>query len=160
MAIKTPHVDAVIVGFGWTGAILRKELTEAGLNVVALERGEYRNTHPEGAYPNTIDGLTHNIRKKLFLDLSKTTVSIRHGVNDTALPYRQLAAFLPGVDCIDSVTVATIKMSIRGPDHVREPLSLARHGFDGCEIILSPVRSGRVVSSGSVRPAMAVRHCT
>lgn len=76
-AEKKPHVDAVIVGFGWTGAILAKELTEAGLNVVALERGEYRDTYPDGAYPNTIDELTYNIRKKLFLDLSKTTVSIR-----------------------------------------------------------------------------------
>ena len=85
----------MIVGF-WTGAILAKELTEAGLNVVALERGEYRDTYPDGAYPNTIDELTYNIRKKLFLDLSKTTVSIRHGLQDTALPYRQLAAFLPG----------------------------------------------------------------
>lgn len=28
MAIKKPHVDAVVVGFGWTGAILSKELTE------------------------------------------------------------------------------------------------------------------------------------
>ncbi|KVC94584.1 GMC family oxidoreductase [Burkholderia ubonensis] len=95
-AEKKPHVDAVIVGFGWTGAILAKELTEAGLKVVALERGEYRDTYPDGAYPNTIDELTYNVRKKLFLDLSKTTVSIRHGVQDTALPYRQLAAFLPG----------------------------------------------------------------
>ncbi|MFM0154082.1 GMC family oxidoreductase [Paraburkholderia sediminicola] len=91
-----PHVDAVIIGFGWTGAILAKELTEAGLKVVALERGEYRDTYPDGAYPNTIDELTYNVRKKLFLDLSKTTVSIRHNVGETALPYRQLAAFLPG----------------------------------------------------------------
>jgi len=75
--INKPHVDAVVVGFGWTGAILAKELTEAGLNVVALERGEYRDTYPDGAYPNTIDELTYNTRKKLFLDLSKTTVSIR-----------------------------------------------------------------------------------
>jgi gluconate 2-dehydrogenase alpha chain len=91
-----PHVDAVIVGFGWTGAILAKELIEAGLKVLALERGGYRDTYPDGAYPNTIDELTYNIRKKLFLDLSKTTVSIRHTPSDTALPYRQLAAFLPG----------------------------------------------------------------
>ena len=73
-ADKKPHVDAVIVGFGWTGAILAKELTEAGLKVVALERGEYRDTYPDGAYPNTIDELTYSVRKKLFLDFSKTTV--------------------------------------------------------------------------------------
>jgi gluconate 2-dehydrogenase alpha chain len=39
-----PHTDAVIVGFGWTGAIMAKELTEAGLKVVALERGAFRDT--------------------------------------------------------------------------------------------------------------------
>jgi len=77
-AQKKPHVDAVIVGFGWTGAILAKELTQAGLKVVALERGEYRDTYPDGAYPNTIDELTYSVRKKLFNDLSKNTVSIRH----------------------------------------------------------------------------------
>ena len=39
MATKLKEVDAVIVGLGWTGGILAKELTEAGLKVVALERG-------------------------------------------------------------------------------------------------------------------------
>ncbi|MBK4522695.1 GMC family oxidoreductase, partial [Enterobacter hormaechei] len=73
-----------------------KELTEAGLNVVSLERGENRDTYPDGAYPNTLDELTYNTRGKLFQNLSKSTVSIRHGINDTALPYRQLSAFLPG----------------------------------------------------------------
>lgn len=48
-------VDAVVVGFGWTGAIMAKELTEAGLRVVALERGPQRDTYPDGAYPQTID---------------------------------------------------------------------------------------------------------
>ena len=38
MATKLKEVDAVIVGLGWTGGILAKELTEAGLKVVALER--------------------------------------------------------------------------------------------------------------------------
>ena len=49
-----PHVDAVIIGSGWTRAIMAKELTEAGLNVVALERGEYRDTYPDGAYPKPL----------------------------------------------------------------------------------------------------------
>ena len=96
MATTLKPVDAVVVGFGWTGAILAKELTEAGLNVVALERGENRDTYPDGAYPNTLDELTYNTRGKLFQNLSRAPVSIRHGINDTALPYRQLSAFLPG----------------------------------------------------------------
>ena len=89
-------VDAVIVGFGWVGAIMAKELTEAGLNVVALERGPMRDTYPDGSYPQVIDELTYNIRRKLFQDLSKSTVTIRHNSSQTAVPYRQLAAFLPG----------------------------------------------------------------
>ena len=51
MAIVKPKVDAVIVGMGWTGAIMAKELTDAGLRVVALERGPDRDTQPDFAYP-------------------------------------------------------------------------------------------------------------
>ena len=77
MATVMKKVDAVIVGFGWVGAIMAKELTEAGLNVVALERGPMRDTYPDGSYPQVIDELTYNIRRKLFQDLSKSTVTIR-----------------------------------------------------------------------------------
>ena len=35
--IKKPPVDVVIVGFGWTGAIMGMELTESGLSVLALD---------------------------------------------------------------------------------------------------------------------------
>ena len=94
--ITMKHTDAVVIGFGWTGAIMAKELTEAGLKVVALERGPNRDTYPEGAYPSSIDELTHNSRSELFQRLAKTTLSLRYTSNDDAVPYRQLAAFLPG----------------------------------------------------------------
>jgi gluconate 2-dehydrogenase alpha chain len=42
MAKILKEVDVVLVGLGWTGGILAKELTEAGLKVVALERGGMR----------------------------------------------------------------------------------------------------------------------
>ncbi|WP_347556921.1 GMC family oxidoreductase [Robbsia sp. KACC 23696] len=97
MADKTMQaVDAVIVGFGWTGAIMAKELTEAGLNVVALERGEYRDTYPDGAYPKTIDELTYLQRFKLFQNLNKSSFTFRQKMADTAIPYRQMALFKPG----------------------------------------------------------------
>lgn len=96
MSKTMKKVDAVIVGFGWAGSIMAKELSEAGLNVVALERGPSRDTYPDGAYPQVVDELTYNIRKKLFQDLSKSTVTIRHNTTQTAMPYRQLNAFLPG----------------------------------------------------------------
>jgi gluconate 2-dehydrogenase alpha chain len=91
-----PEVDVAIVGFGWTGAIMAKELTEAGLRVVALERGAYRDTYPDGAYPNTIDELTYLQRWKLFQNMSASSFTFRHKVGDTALPYRQIGAFKPG----------------------------------------------------------------
>jgi len=47
------EVDVVIVGLGWTGGILSKELTEAGLKVVALERGAMRTTANDFAVPTT-----------------------------------------------------------------------------------------------------------
>ena len=94
--IRMKPVDAVIVGFGWTGAIMAKELTEAGLHVVALERGAYRDTYPDGAYPKTLDELTYLQRWKLFQDMSKTSVTFRHAGSDNALPYRQIGAFKPG----------------------------------------------------------------
>src|SRR6516225_5963491 len=34
----------VIVGLGWTGSILAHELAATGLNVVAIERGPWRDT--------------------------------------------------------------------------------------------------------------------
>src|SRR5664280_2035015 len=94
--INKPQVDAVLVGFGWTGAIMGMELTEAGLNVVALERGENRNTYPDFAYPRIADELTYGIRHKLFQNLSRETLTIRHSPGDRAMPYRQLGSFLPG----------------------------------------------------------------
>ena len=44
MARKLPPKDVVIIGLGWTGSILAYELTKAGLDVVAIERGPWRDT--------------------------------------------------------------------------------------------------------------------
>ena len=35
---RKPEVDAVLVGFGWTGAIMGMELTESGLKVLGRVR--------------------------------------------------------------------------------------------------------------------------
>ncbi|MCR6719473.1 MAG: hypothetical protein NVV59_04090 [Chitinophagaceae bacterium] len=52
MARKLPPVDVVLVGFGWTGAILAQELTEDGLEVLAIERGGWRDTPSH--FPTTV----------------------------------------------------------------------------------------------------------
>ncbi|NDJ56338.1 GMC family oxidoreductase [Enterobacteriaceae bacterium 4M9] len=96
MSIKKDAVDIVIVGFGWTGSLMARELAETGLNIVALERGEARDTWPDFAYPRIADELTYGIRLKLFQNPSKETVTVRHTQSDTALPYRRFGSFLPG----------------------------------------------------------------
>ncbi|GAA4484143.1 GMC family oxidoreductase [Gluconacetobacter asukensis] len=88
--------DAIVIGAGWAGSILAKELTEAGLSVTVLERGDDRATAVEGDYPSSIDELRGAIRHRLFQNLSQTTVTIRNTVGQVAVPYRRLAAFLPG----------------------------------------------------------------
>ena len=93
--VTKPQVDAVLVGFGWTGAIMGMELTEAGLKVVALERGPPRDTAPDFAYPRIADELTYGIRHAFAQNLARETVTIRHSRSDRALPYRQLGSFLP-----------------------------------------------------------------
>jgi gluconate 2-dehydrogenase alpha chain len=39
MATKLPAKDVVVIGLGWAGSIVANELTDAGLDVVAIERG-------------------------------------------------------------------------------------------------------------------------
>lgn len=95
-AQKKPRVDAVLVGFGWTGAIMGMELTAAGLQVLALERGEMRDTNPDFSYPRITDELSFGIRGKLFQNLARETVTVRHHLSQAAVPYRQLGSFLPG----------------------------------------------------------------
>ncbi|AQS87898.1 gluconate 2-dehydrogenase [Neoasaia chiangmaiensis NBRC 101099] len=94
--MSAKKADAIVIGAGWAGSILAKELTEAGLSVTMLERGPDRSTADEGDYPNSIDELRGAIRHRLFQNVAKSTVTIRNTVDQTALPYRQLAAFLPG----------------------------------------------------------------
>ena len=94
MATTMKPVDAVVIGLGWTGSIMSMELTNAGVNVVALERGANRDTYPDYSYPQATDELKYGVRGDLFQRLSKETVSVRHAIGDTAVPYRQLNAFL------------------------------------------------------------------
>lgn len=96
MTIKNDPVDVVIVGFGWTGSVMAMELAKTGLKIVALERGEQRDTYPDFAYPRIVDELTYGPRLKLFQNPAKDTVTVRHTTGETAMPYRRFGAFLPG----------------------------------------------------------------
>ena len=96
MAKKLPEVDVVIVGMGWTGGILSKELSESGLKVVALERGAPRSAEEDFSVPHIRDELQFGIRHGLMQDLRRDTLTVRNNPSQTALPMRQLGSFLLG----------------------------------------------------------------
>jgi gluconate 2-dehydrogenase alpha chain len=96
MATKLKEVDAVIVGLGWTGGILAKELSAAGLKVVALERGGARSTEADFQVPQVRDELRYVIRHDLMMNTARDTLTVRNDPSQTALPMRRLGSFLPG----------------------------------------------------------------
>lgn len=97
MATRLPPVDALIVGFGWTGAIVAQELTEAGIQVLALERGQWRDTPRDFAVTFAQDELRYYWRQALFQSPAHETLTVRNTVSQTALPMRRLGSFLPGM---------------------------------------------------------------
>ena len=89
-----PAVDAVVVGGGWTGLLIAKELGfRSGLSVAVLERGENRES---ADYSGTMDELDYAVRLRMMQDLSLETVTVRHDSTQRALPMRQYGSFLPG----------------------------------------------------------------
>jgi gluconate 2-dehydrogenase alpha chain len=96
MATKLKDVDVVVVGLGWTGGILSKELAEAGMKVVALERGNPLNPANDFAVPNIRDELRYVVRHELMQNAQRDTLTIRNNISQEALPMRRLGSFLPG----------------------------------------------------------------
>ena len=95
MTTRLKEVDAVMVGMGWTGAILARELTKAGVNVVGLERGADR--HPAEEF--TLTRLRDELRTwRLFHialnyfpgfgDLSCVPLISVAGIDDTLVEFR------------------------------------------------------------------------
>ena len=75
MSTKLKAADIVIVGLGWTGGILAKELADTGLSIVVLERGKPRDTNPDFMYPNVHDELKFARRHELMQDVSRETLA-------------------------------------------------------------------------------------
>src|ERR1700710_1192311 len=96
MARKLPPKDVVIIGLGWTGSILGYELAKAGLDVVAIERGPWRDTATDFPPAYAQDELRYAVRLDLFLRPDQETLTFRNKISDTALPIRHFASFLPG----------------------------------------------------------------
>jgi gluconate 2-dehydrogenase alpha chain len=129
MATKLRAADIVIVGLGWTGGILAKELADTGLSIVVLERGKPRDTNPDFAYPHVHDELKYAQRHELMQDVSRETLTFRNNSNETALPMRQLGSFLPG-EGVGGAGVHWNGVTWRWLpwDHEPEKMTLARYG--------------------------------
>jgi gluconate 2-dehydrogenase alpha chain len=95
MARRLPKKDVVIIGLGWTGSIMAHELTDEGLDVIAIERGPWRDAPTD--FPPTYmqDELRYRVRHELFLRPDQTTFTFRNKMDQTALPIRTWGAFMP-----------------------------------------------------------------
>jgi len=96
MTTRLKEVDVVLVGLGWTGGILAKELTEAGHKVVALERGGMRSAAQDFSLPMIRDELRFSSRNDMTQNTTQDTLTIRNNPSQVALPMRRLGSFLPG----------------------------------------------------------------
>ena len=92
MVTRLKDVDAVTVGLGWTGAILARELTKAGLSVVSLERGPDRVPGEDFILPSVRDEQRYSQRLELMMDNSIDTLTFRNFGNEQALPIRRIGA--------------------------------------------------------------------
>src|SRR3979409_1798501 len=92
MATLLKEVDAVVIGVGWTGSILARELAKAGL------AGGRRAPRVAVALRGGREELKYANRQELFQDSQMETVTLRHSPAETALPIRRLGSFLPGTN--------------------------------------------------------------
>src|ERR1022692_3613948 len=121
MPQKLKEVDVVVIGVGFAGSILAKELAASGLKVVGLERGHEfagsilakelaasglkvvglerghgRHSVPDFQAPAIHDELKYSIRKGMMQDVTREAMTFRNHHREVALPMRQWEAFLPG----------------------------------------------------------------
>ena len=89
-----PHVDIAIVGGGWTGLLMAKELgSRTPLSIAVLERGA---PHGGAEYLAGMDELDYAVLFKMMQDASQQTVTFRHSAQKRAYPIREYGSFLPG----------------------------------------------------------------
>ena len=98
-ATKLKPVDVVVVGTGVVGSIMCKELADARLKVVGLERGRMIDPQHDFAMPYAHDELKFDRHSDIFQNLSRETITFRNSMNETALPMREMGSFKPG-ECV------------------------------------------------------------
>ena len=91
-----PHADVVIVGGGWTGLLMAKEIaTRTPLKVVVLERGGPIRTMAQ--YAMGMDELDFEIRLRMKQNIAEQPYTHRRTPGETAKPVRQWGAFQAGI---------------------------------------------------------------
>ncbi|MCU5774529.1 GMC family oxidoreductase [Erwiniaceae bacterium BAC15a-03b] len=90
------RADVVIVGMGWAGSVMAEELTRAGLEVVGIERGAWRDTSTD--FPPAVDPdeLRWHTRRKIMQPMSVETTTFRNRSDQLAAPVRNWSAFQYG----------------------------------------------------------------
>jgi len=104
MVIRKPAVDAVICGFGLTGALVAEALTAQGLKVVALERGSMLRTATDFAPAIQMDELRFQQRHGLMVQPRQSTQTFRYEPGGEALPMRDIGAWQIGTGVGGSAT--------------------------------------------------------
>ena len=79
MATKLPATDIVIIGLGWTGSMIAESMTKASFNVVAIERGPWRDTATDFPPGYSQDELRYVMHHDLFVRPAQTTLTFRIG---------------------------------------------------------------------------------
>src|SRR5699024_12586607 len=95
MAEKLDKVDVVIVGVGWAGGSVSAEMAKAGKKVVALERGDEKNTED---YICVKDELRYTNRFQLTQNSKHKNVTARNNMNETSLHVRTKYKMRAGTD--------------------------------------------------------------
>lgn len=96
MPRKLPKRDVAVIGLGWVGSIMAAELAAAGLDVIAFERGPWRDTANDFNIGYVQDELRYVRRQALMLQPKQETFTFRNHGSETALPMREFGAFAPG----------------------------------------------------------------
>ena len=88
-----PRTDAVIVGLGWCGSLMAEELSRAGLNVVAIERGAWREAATDFPPSVDTDELRWDTRRSMLMPPAVEALTFRNTSSERALPIRDWSCF-------------------------------------------------------------------
>jgi gluconate 2-dehydrogenase alpha chain len=87
-------VDVAIIGGGFTGLLMAKEITaKTPLTVAVFERGGPRKT---ADYAMDMDEVDYYFRLRMMQNTAEETITHRHSLKNSAVPVRQHGSFLPG----------------------------------------------------------------